>query len=98
MKCDFEILEKKFKEVELQKIMKTEEVRKLNKQKTAFDAQQKESEKLLIQEKAKVANLEKEFLKSKEELQSKNVLMDEFKLSTREIFFRYFIFLNSNLH
>ncbi len=53
----------------------------MKKEKTAVDSQKKESEKLLIQEKAKVADLEKELLKSKKEMQSRNVLMDEYKLS-----------------
>jgi len=82
MKTDFEILDKKFKEVELEKLLQGEELRKVHKEKTNIDSQKKESDKLLIQEKAKVAKLEMEILKSKEELQSKNVLIDEFKLST----------------
>ena len=81
MKTDFEILDKKFKEVELEKLLQGEELRKVHKEKTNIDSQKKESDKLLIQEKAKVAKLEMEILKSKEELQSKNVLIGEVKLS-----------------
>ncbi len=89
MKNDLEILETKFKDLNLEKKLQNEELQKVNREKTAVDSQKKESEKLLIQEKAKVANLEKEVLKSKEEMQSKNVLLDEFKLSMREDLVNY---------
>ena len=84
MKTDFAILERKFKELHLEKKLQNEDLQKVNKEKAAVDSQMKESENLLIQEKWKIANLEKERVKSKEELQSMNVLLDEFKLSTRE--------------
>ena len=89
MKNEFGILEQKFKELNLEKKQQNEELQKVNKEKTAVDSQKKETEMLLIQEKAKVANLEKELLKSKEYLQSQNVLLDEFKLSMREDLVNY---------
>ena len=84
MKNDFEILEKKFKELNLEKKFQNEEFQKVKKEKMDADSQKKESEKLLIQEKAKVVNLEKELLILKEELQSKNGLLREYKLSMTE--------------
>ena len=83
MKNDFEILETKFKELNLEKKQQNEELHKVNKEKTAFNSQKKESEMLLIQEKEKVANLGKDLLKGKDELQSTNVLMNEYKLSIK---------------
>ena len=81
MKGDLEILEKKLIEQNLEKKLQNEELQKVNREKTAFDSQKMESEKLLIQEKEKVGNVEKELLKVKEELKSRNFLLDEYKLS-----------------
>ncbi len=78
IKSDFEIIETKLKALNK---LQNEELQKVNRDKTAADSQKKESEKLLIQEKTKVAILEKELLKLKEEFQSTNVLLDEYKLS-----------------
>ncbi len=82
MKNYFEFLEKKFKELNLEKKLQNEEFQKVKKEKMDADSQKKESEKLLIQEKEKVVNLERELLHLKEELQSKN--LGEYKLSMPE--------------
>ena len=81
MKSDLDLLGRKLKEQNLEKKLQNEELEKVNREKTAIDSQKKESEKFLIQEKAKVGNVEKELVKVKEELQSKNSLLDEYKLS-----------------
>ncbi len=78
MKSDFVILERKLKDINK---LQNEELQKVNREKTLIDSQKNESEKLMIQEKAKVGNLEKELLKLKEELQSKNLQLDEYKMS-----------------
>ena len=83
MKNNFEIVERKFNELTLENKLQNEELQKVNKINAAVDSQNKESKKLLIQEKSKIANLEKELLKSEEELQSKNVVLEEFKLSMK---------------
>ena len=81
MKSDLDLLGRKLKEQNLEKKLQNEELQKVNREKAAVDSQRKESEKLLIQEKAKVVNVEKELVKVKEELQSKNSLLGEYKLS-----------------
>ncbi len=81
MKGEIVILGRKLKELNLEMKLQNEELQRVNKEKTAVDSEKNESEKLLIQEKAKVGNLEKELLKLKGELQSKNVLLDESKQS-----------------
>ncbi len=86
MKNDFEILVGKFKELNLEKKLQNEEFQKVTKEKMDADSQKNESEKLLIQEKAKVVNLEMELLKLKAELQSENGLQGEYKLSMTEEF------------
>ncbi len=83
MKNNFEIVERKFNELTLENKLQNEELQKVNKINAAVDSQNKESKKLLIQEKSKIANLEKELLKSEEELQSKNVVLEEFNLSMK---------------
>ena len=83
MKNNFEIVERKFNELNLKNKLQNEELQKVNKINAAVDSQNKESKKLLIQEKSKIANLEKELLKSEEELQSKNVVLEEFNLSMK---------------
>ena len=93
MKNDFEILERKFKELNLAKMRQNEELQKVHKEKTAVDSQNKESEKLLIQERAKVANLDTELLNSRKELQLKTAELDEFKLSMREYFMYLIIYV-----
>ena len=84
MKNDFEILERKFKELNLEKKLQNEEFQKVKKEKMEADLQKKESEKLLNREKANVSNLEKELLILKEELQSKTGLLGDYKLSMKE--------------
>ena len=83
---DFEILERKFTELNIEKAVQKEELQKANSQK-------KESENLLFQEKAKVANLKKDLLKSKEELQSKTVQLEKYKLSMTEYFVNYIFYI-----
>ncbi len=63
MKNDYEILERKLKELNLEKKVQNEELQKVNKE--AVDSQKKESDMPLIKEKVKVENLEKELLKLK---------------------------------
>ena len=86
MKTDYDILERKLKELKLETKLQNEELQKVNREKTAVDSQRKESEKLMFQEKEKVVNLEKELLKLKEDLQAKNVQLDEYKLSMTDVF------------
>jgi len=81
MKSDLDLLGRNLKEQNLEKKLQNEELQKVNREKAAVDSQLKESEKLLIQEKAKVMIVEKELVKVKEELLSKNSLLDEYKLS-----------------
>ncbi len=83
MKSDFDILERKLKDINK---LQNEELQKVNREKTATDSQKKESEKLMIQEKAKVGNLAKEVLKLKEELQSNNLQLDEYRMSMTDDF------------
>ncbi len=88
MKGDIEILGRKVKELNLEMKLQNEELQKV----TRESSQKKESEKFLIQEKAKVGSLEKELLKSNQELQSKNVLLNEYKLSMADEFGKLSIF------
>ena len=81
MKGEIVILGRKLKELNLEMKLQNEELQRVNREKTAVDSEKNESEKLLIQEKAKVGNLENELVKLKRELQSKNVLLDESKQS-----------------
>ncbi len=81
MKTDFENLEKKFNVLTLEKKSQDEQMQTVKKEKMIVDSEKKELEKLLIQEKAKVAKLEKELLKAKQELQVKTAQIDDFKLS-----------------
>ncbi len=92
MKTDYDILERKLKELKLETKLQNEELQKVNREKTAVDSQKKESEKLMIPEKVKVVNVEKELLKLKEELQAKNVQLDEYKLSMTDVFEKVTIF------
>ncbi len=94
MKNDFEILERKYKQLNVELKLQNEELQKVTKEKTAVESQKKESQKLLNQEKVNVANLEKELLKSTEKLQSTNVLLDEYNLSTTK--FRKFIIFSQS--
>ncbi len=86
MKSDSDILERKLKELNLEKKLQNEELQKVNKEKTGVDSQNKESEKLLIQEKLKVENLGKELLKLKNDLKSKNDQVNDYKLSMTDYF------------
>ncbi len=79
IKNDLEIGRRKFGDLNLEKKVQNEELQKVTKE----NSQKKKLEKLLILENAKVANLEKELFKLKEELQSKTALLEESKFSIR---------------
>jgi len=96
MKNDYEYIERKLNELNLENKVQNEELLKIRREKTAIDSQKKESEKLRVQEEGKVDNLEKELLKLKYELKSKNDLVDEYKLSM-PYYFENYVFHISNL-
>ncbi len=81
LKNDSQTLAREIKDFDLENYLLKEILLKVKREKTAIELQKNASENLLIQEKAKVENVEMKILILIEEKNSTNFKLEEFKLS-----------------